>query len=630
MISLIILLKPNTSNLKFSKFTAEGHQIYRRSIPSFEYKLTSFYAYLTALSFCDFFSCIFAILNVLEYIQPPYIETNSIKFREFCISVSVYTYPIAITLQALSAWIICAFSIHRCRSIVKPSSFLSSFLNQKTKEIPKSNETSKTSMEKNTLNKRAQDSSLFTKIKYRVKTCFIKNQTKPNYFCQIQLKNNCTHKNYEIKFYSRSFFYFFGLKKKFKICSYCFCAFKPEFISKSSTSISEINNLLNKNVAVTLEPEMNSVFAITSVTTNNSMADSNHKTSGDPNHKTHMKKINKTRLTICFLYLLAILYLIPLMFEKEMSQIEIENQTYIFTQFTSFGRSKLFRQLFHLWLYLFAVFIIPFFLIFFFNLILLRAFLVSKRKCKQYKFKKDPTNILKDYSSVASTINNDEISKAATVKSHTLKVINSSPNILEIKDNVSKSVICPDGPSTLSIQKNDFPRKYSIKNGAVRVSQRNRALTFTLFGVAVVFGVCQLPAAIARIFFVLYPEFEFVNSKNPLISLWSDVANFLVMLNSSVNFLLYIVFGPGKFREEFTIIFFSIFSCCAKRSNKMNSANTRLNSISVNYSNNKKFSVVSENQLSSNNNMTYGKRLDSIVSESYDPIKDTVAEEHNV
>lgn len=36
------------------------------------------------------------------------------------------------------------------------------------------------------------------------------------------------------------------------------------------------------------------------------------------------------------------------------------------------------------------------------------------------------------------------------------------------------------------------------------------------------------------------------------------------MINSSINFVLYIVFGPGKFRQEFQIITISLCSCFTK------------------------------------------------------------------
>lgn len=125
--SLIIFLRPETSNLKI----LSNKLIFKKQNISLNQKLHSFYTYLIALSFCDLFSCIFAVTNVLEYIHPPYIDHDSSKYREFCLYVAMYTHPFVLTLQALSIWIICAFSIHRCRSIIRPSSFLTKLKNQK-------------------------------------------------------------------------------------------------------------------------------------------------------------------------------------------------------------------------------------------------------------------------------------------------------------------------------------------------------------------------------------------------------------------------------------------------------------------------------------------------------------------
>ena len=118
--SLIIFLRPETSNLKIlnNKF------IFKKQTTSLNQKLQSFYTYLIALSFCDMFSCMFAVINVLEYVHPPYIDHNSSQYREFCLYLAMYTHPFVLTLQAVSIWIICAFSMHRCRSIIRPSSFL--------------------------------------------------------------------------------------------------------------------------------------------------------------------------------------------------------------------------------------------------------------------------------------------------------------------------------------------------------------------------------------------------------------------------------------------------------------------------------------------------------------------------
>lgn len=522
LISLIILLKPATSNLDISRYSSERHKLQRSKFgSSFEYKLSSFYAYLTALSFCDFFSCIFAILNMLEYIPPPYMDINIIKYREFCLSISLYTHPVATTLQALSVWIICAFSIHRCRSIVKPSNFLSSIKLQKQTES------------------NGETKNIFKILKKSLLKSFKCNKNDRNYFCHMNLKNNCNHQSYELKFYTKTL----NTSSKFlKYFLFCFCTFSSEYNKpqdQPSVSSYELNNDKLSDETVVTETKIQ----VTSQTVHN--------------HLSTKSKLRRVRVTIFILYLIALIYLIPQMFEKKLSYIEIQHKTYIFTTITHFGESRWFRQIFHLWFYMIAIYIFPFALILIFNALLLRAFFESKKRCKQYKLRTDPNIILRDYNSFASNIVNDEVSK-----------LNPDVNIAELKEtpHVGKRLtasIISDLPSGLSFNKASVRRRSSARPTLSKPSNRGRALTLTLFGVVAIFFICHFPAAIAKIIYVLFPQIEF-EDKSALASIGLDVSNFLIMVNSSINFLLYIVFGPGKFRQEFSLIFFKVFSCCSK------------------------------------------------------------------
>ena len=122
----------------------------------------------------------------------------------------------------------------------------------------------------------------------------------------------------------------------------------------------------------------------------------------------------------------------------------------------------------------------------------------------------------------------------------------------------------------------------SFKLTSTTSNSRNRALTITLFGVVAIFFLCHFPAVIAKIIYVVYPKMEFEN-KSMFASVCLDISNFLIMLNSSINFILYIVFGPGKFREEFSIICATMFSCCLKyfrfgsRNSNSNNSNSNFN-----------------------------------------------------
>lgn len=117
----------------------------------------------------------------------------------------------------------------------------------------------------------------------------------------------------------------------------------------------------------------------------------------------------------------------------------------------------------------------------------------------------------------------------------------------------------------------NFRRRSSAKLASMKLDPKGRALTLTLFGVVAIFFICHFPAAIAKVIYVLYPRVEF-EQKSQFASICLDISNFLIMVNSSINFLLYIVFGPGKFRQEFSILFFRLFGCCFKKLANVNNA----------------------------------------------------------
>ena len=188
-----------------------------------------------------------------------------------------------------------------------------------------------------------------------------------NYFFRINLKNNFNFQTYELKFYTKPLkfcaYLAQAVEKKTslssKLCFYCFCTFKPKYQSHDN-NFKHTGNITNKS-----------------------------------NNNSHSNELNSSRYIICILYALALAYLIPQMFEKKMITQYIEGKYYVFATVTQFGKSRLFRQIFHLWFYLICVYIIPFLLIFVFNLLLLRAFLSSKKRCQRYKLKLDPSIILK-------------------------------------------------------------------------------------------------------------------------------------------------------------------------------------------------------------------------------------------
>ena len=554
------------------------------------------------MSFCDFFSCIFAILNVLEYIPPPYLDSYSNSYRKICLSISLYTHPIATTLQALSVWIICAFSIHRSRSIIKPSIFLSPAKNSNESSYEShGNESNKARLKVNSSNH--STSVITSPLKYltnlfqKLKGNTARNNSNRNYFFHIDLKNNCSKQSYELKLYTNPMPCLNTKNKTLKkFCFYCFCTckskYKPDFdtyLPNSSSTYNYLNPACNSSIpkAENESSNANSSIQFDQNASNNIahgnandlyfnfLSDNRSKKSSLSNaepKRSFLSRLDSSRCTIFILYATAIVYLVPQMFEKKLSHYHIFGKVYTFTTITKFGKMRWFRQIFHLWFYLFAVYIIPFLLIFVFNLLLLRAFFNSKKRCLRYKLKSDPNVILKDMNSYGSTTNANEESHNVNNKSPNppitnMRKLNSNLSIVDFKDGTKlappNSLIAPECSSGLSQTKYQFTRKSSIRIKSFKQTNRNRALTITLFGVVAIFFLCHFPAAIAKIIYVLFPQIEF-EEKSKFAAICLDISNFLIMLNSSINFVLYIVFGPGKFREEFSIIFFTLFSCFTK------------------------------------------------------------------
>lgn len=400
-------------------------------------KLISFYSYLTALSFCDLFSCVFAIVNVLEYVLPYYFGYDSSTHVLVGQLLQIYTHPIATTLQALSCWLICALSVHRCHSILLSINC----------------------------------AQLFDAKPIRIV-----------YAMLLRILN-----------------------------------VKPDVQRKSIYEMS-IEDMPARGAWWTT-----------------------------------LRKLRKARCVIILLYVLSIIYLIPQWFEKRIVFVDVYTKTYIFTEMTQFGLSKIYRQIFHLWFYLIAIYLLPFFLILISNGILLKTFVESKRKCQQYKLRIDAKDILRQRT---TSLGESSVSGC--------KPVMLSQKFTVLKSNIQSTSDLSDRMSLVSDLSIEINIAKSVKESGhhrVTVKSKSKALTLTLFGVVAIFFICHLPAAITKAIYVLYPKAEFENS---VASLFVDFSNFLIMFNSSVNFLLYIVFGPARFRRDISTLFLAVFRCCIK------------------------------------------------------------------
>ena len=487
-VSLIALLQNHFKKLKLiccnnvsiKLFNTQNHQQFK-----------THYIYLTGLAFCDLFSCILTIISVLQFVPLMKVEEYAIKYRELFLYISLYITPIANAMQALSVWLICAFSIHRCQFISKP------FKKSSNKQEYKNN-------------------------------CFMANYTEEHY--QFNCKNNRIEKeklNFLQKFYKQ-------------ISSICNCFLKTKtnkcrFEHEIELKIEDSNQPIEKN-----KRKNSQMINLTQLI---------------------KKKIEIKRpwVAIITLYIFAFLYIVPQIFEKKIVSYEINSKIYHFTDYTQFGKSSLFRQIYHLWLYMLIVLIVPFILILTSNFILLNAFLKSKRRLKNKNYS------AKDNSERMLTIS----------KFHVPSIKSKQQNINQSSQ--SEHTITSIGKSTSGSKRDCILKKtggtmdYNNKN---KLNNKRIGLTISLFGVVLLFLICHVPQIVSRIIDILFPDLKYnKNSKISIICM--DVANFFIMLNSSINFVPYIAFGPRKFRRTFSNIclfpihkllkVFMFLKCCLLR-----------------------------------------------------------------
>lgn len=93
-------------------------------------------------------------------------------------------------------------------------------------------------------------------------------------------------------------------------------------------------------------------------------------------------------------------------------------------------------------------------------------------------------------------------------------------------------------------------------------------VTLMLVGLIVVFFICQVPSTILRLITFKNLSIFF----KPLYQSTLDISNFLVVCNSTVNCILYVMLGK-KFRDEFIKTFFPNFCQDANDQNKSKNYN---------------------------------------------------------
>lgn len=206
---------------------------------------------------------------------------------------------------------------------------------------------------------------------------------------------------------------------------------------------------------------------------------------------------------------IAIIYSIPLFFERSYEILIFFDDIYIYKTITNFGRNIFFILIYHLVIYCIFIIFIPMSTIIILNILLIIEMIKSNRK-----------HILQIDLNPSS--NNEKCCLFFRKRGQ------SSDNIIPIE--VSNQI------SNQLSKKN----KRSVKND----------VTLTIIMLIVVFCICQIPSTILRILLTFDLNIIF-----NIIYIYSlDISNFLIVLNSTLNCILYILVGK-RFRKEFILLF---------------------------------------------------------------------------
>ena len=181
--------------------------------------------------------------------------------------------------------------------------------------------------------------------------------------------------------------------------------------------------------------------------------------------------VSRARKVIASIFVTASAFNLPKFFEYETIPVTLpQNITKIGCDLTEFGRSQLFRKLYHSWFYIAFVCAVPFVTLAVLNAFLMHAVHKSRKRGREI-------------------------------------------NVAEKKRNDT---------------------------------------TIMLISVVVVFFICQTPALVSRTIWAFESDPD-AFKRIPLYSL-NEIGNFLIILNSSINFVPYYFFGK-RFRKEFIKIF---------------------------------------------------------------------------
>ena len=198
---------------------------------------------------------------------------------------------------------------------------------------------------------------------------------------------------------------------------------------------------------------------------------------------------------VYILFFLSLIYSLPLYFERNYEIVSLSNNKVIlFSSLTNFGRSQTYFRIYHLYIYTIFICMIPFITIGILNSFLIHSVLQSNKQL------------------------------FSTTAAHDLNMYLINPVPTSIQKESVRSTSEQDDESALMMNKATNINKTSHNN-----------ITILLIGLVIVFMICQLPSVILRL--ITFENREIIFNKVYVVLM--DISNFLIVLNSTINCVLY-------------------------------------------------------------------------------------------
>jgi len=289
--------------------------------------------------------------------------------------------------------------------------------------------------------------------------------------------------------------------------------------------------------------------------------------------------VSRARRVVAALVISSVVFNIPKFFEYHtvVFPVPVKDVEVVGCDLTAFGRSRVFKQLYHSWLYIVFVFGIPFVSLVVFNAFLVNAVRVSRQRSRELRTPSRRRN--------TSTHLVDNAAPAYQLEGHPRGFLRccgrekrafrpaaaeeSSRSWAAYQLEGPGGFLCPDSREKWAFRLEENSRSWAAAAAAYQLEgvagvappvtrspspvSRRIDTTVMLIGVVIIFIVCQFPALVSRIIWAFADNSSRAFSDLPLYAL-NETANFLVLLNSSVNIVPYYFFGR-RFRRQFLALF---------------------------------------------------------------------------